>query len=117
MSETAKTCLSLKCNYDIDLANSAEQAFEQLIHKKYDAVVCDLKMPVMNGFEFLKKLRDQGNKIPFIVFTVTEDKQTAVKAFNYGATAFVGKYGKPELVFSTLKKCIDTAVNNTQKEM
>ncbi|PVX23012.1 MAG: hypothetical protein CW691_11900 [Candidatus Bathyarchaeum sp.] len=115
--ETAKKCLSLQCNYGIQLANSAEEAFEKMIHTQYDVIVCDVQMPVMDGFEFLKELRHRGNKIPFIVFTVTEDKQTALKAFNLGATAFVGKYGNPEVVFSVLKKCIDEAVNNPRKKL
>ena len=115
--ETAKKCLNLQCNYDVELASSADEAFEKMIQKEYDAIVCDIQMPVTDGFEFLKALRDSGNTIPFIVFTVTEDKETALKAFNLGANGFVGKYGNPEVVFSTLKRCIDEAVNNPRKKL
>ncbi len=64
-----------------------------------------------DGLEFLKALRESGNNVPFIVFTVTEDKETALKAFNLGANGFVGKSGDPEVVFSTLKRCIDESLN------
>jgi len=113
--ETAKKCLNLQCTYDIELASSADEALEKMIQKEYDVIICDIQMPVTDGFEFLKTLRNSGNKIPFIVFTVTEDKETALKAFRLGANGFVGKYGKPEIVFSTLKRCIDEAVNNQLK--
>lgn len=113
--ETAKKCLNLQCNYAIELASSADDAFEKMIQKEYDVIICDIQMPVTDGFEFLKALRNSGNTIPFIVFTVTEDKETALKAFNLGANGFVGKYGKPKVVFSTLKRCIDEAVNNPRK--
>ena len=112
---TAKECLNLQGDYDVELVSSAESAFEKMIQNEYDAVVCDVQMPVTNGFEFLKKIRETGNAIPFIVFTVTEDKQTVIKAFSLGADGFVGKYGKPEVVFSTLKRCIDEAVTVSKK--
>lgn len=110
LQKTARECLKVQGDYNIDLVSSAENAFENMIQKKYDVVICDINMPVMDGFAFLKELRKGGNLIPFIVFTVTEDKQTALNAFRLGANGFVGKYGKPEVVFSTLKRCIDDLV-------
>ncbi|MHC3129584.1 MAG: response regulator [Candidatus Bathyarchaeota archaeon] len=69
-------------------------------------------MPLTDGFEFLKALRNSDDNVPFIVFTVTEDKETALKAFKLGANAFVGKSGDPEAVFSTLQRCIEKSVNS-----
>jgi DNA-binding NarL/FixJ family response regulator len=113
---TVKKCLNLECNYDVDLAFSADTAVEKMIQKEYDAIVCDIQMPMTNGFEFQKALRDNGNDIPFIVFTATEDKETALKAFRLGANGFVGKYGKPQVIFSTLIKCINDVINNSQEK-
>lgn len=112
---SAQECLNLHGEYNIQPVLCAEDAFEQLILKKYDVIVCDIQMPVTNGFELLKKIRAEGNTIPFIVFTVTEDKQTVLKSFSLGANGFVGKYGEPETVFSTLKRCIDEAVVASKK--
>lgn len=113
--KTAKRILNLLGNYEIDSAKSAEDASEKMTHTKFDVLVCDIKMPMMNGFEFSESLRAKGNNIPFIVFTVTEDKAVAVKAFRLGANGFVGKYGDPQVVFSTLKKCIDDVVYPSKK--
>ena len=110
--ESVKKGLDLKSKYSFDLAFSAEEASEQMSQKNYVAIVCDIQMPVMDGFEFLRSLREKGNDIPFIVFTVTDDKATALRAFRFGANGFVGKYGKPEVVLSTLVKCIDDAISN-----
>ncbi|MFA5363576.1 MAG: response regulator [Candidatus Bathyarchaeia archaeon] len=111
---TAQEILNMHGTYLIDFASSAENAMEQLSTKEYDVIVCDIQMPVTNGFEFLKNLRANGNKIPFIVFTVTDDRQTAIKAFSYGANGFVGKYGIPKDVYSTLQKCIDDVVKKSK---
>lgn len=113
---SVKKCLNLECNFNVDLAFSADAAVEKMIQKDYAAIICDIQMPMTNGFEFLKKLRDNGNTIPFIVFTVTEDKETALKAFRLGANGFVGKYGKPQAVFSTLIKCINEAITNSREK-
>jgi len=110
--KSAKRCLKLQGNFDIESAFSVDEALEKMKKKKPDAIVCDIQMPMTNGFEFLKSLRESDNNVPFIVFTVTEDKEKALKAFNLGANGFVGKSGDPEVVFSTLQRCIEKSVNS-----
>ena len=114
--KSVKEFLNLQGNYNIQFAPSFENAFEKMNNNEYNVVVCDIQMSVTNGFEFLKELRASGNTIPFIVFTVAEDKQTALRAFTLGANGFVGKYGKLEVVFSTLERCIDNVINEQQKK-
>lgn len=109
--KSAKQCLNLQGNFDVESASSVAKALEKIFKKKPDAIVCDINMPSTNGFQFLKTLRESGSNIPFIVFTVTEDKEKALKAFNLGANGFVGKSGNPEIIFSTLKRCIEKSVN------
>jgi len=109
--KSAKQCLKLHGNFDIESAFSVDEAMEKMKKKKPDAIVCDIRMPLTDGFEFLRALRDSDYNVPFIVFTVAEDKETALKAFNLGANGFVGKSGDPEVVFSTLQRCIEKAVN------
>jgi len=108
--KSAKQCLQLQGNYNIETAFSVDEALDKMTQKETDVIVCDIQMPVKDGFEFLKTLRESGNKVPFIVFTVTENKETALKAFSLGANGFVGKYGNPEVVFSTLQRCIEKSV-------
>jgi DNA-binding NtrC family response regulator len=107
----AKECLQIQNEFDIESASSIKEALAKIKHEKTDAIVCDCEMPVTDGFEFLKALRDGGNRVPFIVFTVTEDKEKAIKAFSLGANGFIGKYGDPEVVFNTLKRCIEQSLN------
>ena len=111
--KSAKQCLTLHGAFKIESAYSVEEALEKMMQTETDVIVCDIQMPVKDGFTFLKMLREKNNKIPFIVFTVTDDKETALKAFNLGANGFVGKYGDPETVFSTLKRCIEKSVNTS----
>jgi DNA-binding NtrC family response regulator len=111
--KSAKQCLRLQGNYDIETAFSVDEALEKMKQKETDVIVCDIQMPMIDGFEFLKSLRENGNTVPFIVFTVTENRETALKAFTLGANGFVGKYGDPEVVFSTLRRNIDKSINSS----
>lgn len=110
--KSAKQCLKLHGNYNLESAFSVDEALEKLTKKETDVIVCDIQMPHKDGFEFLKTLRESNNNVPFIVFTLTEDKEKALKAFNLGANGFVGKSGDPEIVFSTLQKCIEKSVKS-----
>ena len=110
--KSAKQCLKLQGNFDIESAFSVDEAMEKMKKKKPDAIVCDIQMPLTDGFEFLKALRDSEYNVPFIVFTVAEDKETALRAFKLGANGFVGKSGDPEVVFSTLQRRIEKSVNS-----
>ena len=110
--KSAKQCLNMQGNFDIESASSVNEALEKMTKNNPDAIVCDIQMPMTDGLEFLKTLRENGNNVPFIVFTLTEDKQKALKAFNLGANGFVGKSGDPKTVFSTLQRCIEKSVNS-----
>ena len=108
--KSAKQCLKLQGNFNVKTAHSVDEALEKMKARIPDAIICDIQMPLADGFEFLKALQDKEYNVPFIVFTVTEDKETALKAFKLGANAFVGKSGNPEVVFSTLQRCVEKSV-------
>jgi DNA-binding NtrC family response regulator len=109
--KSAKECLKLHGNFNIEAAFSVDEALKKMKNRKPDAIICDIQMPLTYGFDFLKALRNSEYDVPFIVFTVSEDKDTALKAFKLGANAFVGKVGDPKVVFSTLQKCIEKSVS------
>ncbi len=112
--KSAEQCLKLQGDFEIESASSVDEAMKKMKKKKPDAIICDINMPSINGFEFLKTLRETNNNVPFIVLTITEDKEKALTAFNLGANGFVGKSGDPQLVFSTLKRYIEKSMNRFQ---
>ena len=76
----------------------------------YDVVVSDYEMPLKNGLEFLKELREQKNDIPFILFTGKGREDVAVKALNLGADSYINKNGSPETVYCELADAINKTV-------
>jgi len=111
--KSAKQCMQIHGNYEITCAFSVAQALEIVSKQDVDLIISDMNMPITDGLEFLKTLRKNNNNVPFIVFTATEDKQKPVEAFRLGANGFIGKTGNPQIIFSTLKKCIDKTLQAT----
>ncbi|MCB9762464.1 MAG: response regulator [Alphaproteobacteria bacterium] len=57
---------------NIESATNGAAALEKMREFKPDLVVLDLNMPVMNGFEFLASIREQGYKTPVVVLTAMD---------------------------------------------
>lgn len=59
--------------YNVDLASNALEAEAKLLENKFDLIILDIKMPGMNGVEFLKKLRLTDKKTPVIMCSAYSD--------------------------------------------
>lgn len=102
----------------IELATSLTGSAGLGMHQAhpYDAIVCDLDMPGMDGIEFLKLLRDGGDTTPFIILTGKGSEQVAMEALNLGADFYLTKGGDPEALFDELGRIVVFAVKNYRME-
>ncbi|MCB0572274.1 MAG: response regulator [Phaeodactylibacter sp.] len=85
----------------VDLAENGRQAVEKALAKKYDLVLLDLHMPVMNGIEAAIKIRAKSN-IPIIALTANESKQEQERCAMVGINDYVVKPIRPEHLFSCI---------------
>ena len=69
-------------------------------------------MPVMDGIEFLKKVRMDFKDIPFILFTGRGREEVVIEAINCGADFYLQKGGAPRAQFSELSHKIRQAIRN-----
>ena len=115
--KTAKQLLEMQGLFEVDTAYSVDEAMKKMEKKTYDVVVSDYVMPGKNGLDFLKKLRDNGNNIPFIMFTGKGREEVAINALNSGADQYINKIGKPETVYLELSHAIRKAVERKKAEM
>jgi PAS domain S-box-containing protein len=115
--KTAKPILEMQGAFQVDMAPNVEEAIEKMKTKEYDLVVCDYQMPGKDGLQFLKELRENGNNIPFIVFTGKGREEVAIKALNLGADGYFSKTGSPETVYGELAHGVRLAIGRKKAEM
>jgi two-component system chemotaxis response regulator CheY len=83
-------------------ANDGQQALDACLTSMPDAILLDWNMPVMNGIEFLRKLRQAPNgNFPKVVFCTTENDLSFIQeALNAGANEYIMKPFDREIVQS-----------------
>jgi PAS domain S-box-containing protein len=112
----AKQCLEEQSQFQVDTALSAKEALKKLKCSEYDVIVSDYQMPGKNGLELLKELRQEGNDVPFILFTCKGKEEIAIDALNSGVCRYVGKGGNAETTYAELKHAILDAVMGKKAE-
>ena len=77
--------------YKITEAVDGKKGFDLLKKESFDLVLCDIKMPKMDGIEVLQKARNSKINTPFIMLTGHGNVETAVEAMKLGAYDFISK--------------------------
>ncbi len=105
-------------NEDFEIVSvlSAKEALKRLREEHFDVIVCDYKMPMMNGLELLEELRWNGSTVPFILFTGKGGEKVAKEAFNKGADNYITKDGGPITQCNKLARAIRGLVKAEKTE-
>jgi signal transduction histidine kinase len=91
--------------FKVDVAENGKDALEMCHQKKYQIVVTDLNMPVMDGMELLKRLKSKWPNIEVIVITGYATIESAIEAMKLGAYDFILKPVNFDHVQFTMNKC------------
>ncbi len=78
-------------NHTVELATNGPEGLELFENKPIDVVLCDIKMPEMDGIEVLEKLIEKSSEIPVIMISGHGNIDTAVDAIKKGAYDFIEK--------------------------
>lgn len=93
--------------YRVSTASDAGKAFNRCKKEKFDLVITDLKMPKMDGIEFLRSLKDLSPETMVILITAYASGETAVTAMKEGAYDYIEK----DFAIEDLKKIVRNALN------
>ncbi|UZR98012.1 GAF domain-containing hybrid sensor histidine kinase/response regulator [Chondrinema litorale] len=86
----------------VDVVYNGKDALEFITKNTYDVVLMDIQMPVMNGIEATRKLRNAGNNIPIIALTANALKGDKEKFIGIGMDNYVSKPIEPNTLFTVI---------------
>ncbi len=93
--------------YKIDEAGDGEEGLKKFKEKAYDLVLCDIKMPKLDGIEFLEKAKQINADVPIIIISGHGNIETAVEAVKKGAFDYISKPPDLNRMLITLRNAMD----------
>lgn len=91
LAENIAAILRQHGGFAVDRAADGEEGLYRALDAAYDLVILDLMLPKLSGAEVLARLRSSGSKVPVLVLTAREEKETVVQLLNLGADDYLGK--------------------------
>ncbi len=95
--------------YAIERASNGAEALRRIERARPDLVLLDYQMPVMNGVEVLRAIRQNDNDLPVVIITAHGSIERAVEAIKAGADDFVTKPFDPDHLALVIKKALARA--------
>lgn len=107
----------LSARFDVDTVSSGRAALAHLENTKVDLILLDLRMPQMDGFEFMSLAKEDPilREIPIICLTADDEQESEVKCFELGAVDFIAKPFVAEIMFQRTTRIIE--LRRLQKEL
>jgi DNA-binding NtrC family response regulator len=93
--------------YKIEEAGDGEEGLKKFKEKAYDVVLCDIKMPRVDGIEFLDKAREANPDVPVIMISGHGTIETAVEAVKKGAFDYISKPPDLNRLLITIRNAMD----------
>jgi len=93
-----------KERFEVDTASDGEEGLQKVMINPYDQVLCDIRMPRMDGLEFLKEVQKANPETSVIMMSAYGTIDTAIEAMKLGAYDYISKPFKPDEIVLTLKK-------------
>lgn len=110
LAKTIEQCIKNK--YDVDMAHDGEEGVLFAKQKIYDAIILDLMMPNMNGYEVLSILRNEKIYTPVLILTAKDGLDDKIKGFRAGADDYLTKPFNREELLIRIEALIRRATGN-----
>ena len=94
-------------NYEVDLAENGLDGFNKISKNIYDLVLCDIKMPKMDGMELLEKSVEIHPDLTIVMISGHGDIDTAVACIKKGAFDYISKPPDLNRLLNTIRNGLD----------
>jgi DNA-binding NtrC family response regulator len=100
--------------YEVDIANDGAEGVKKLELVHYDLVLCDIKMPKMDGLEVLGKVQELKPELPVVMISGHGTIETAVDAIKKGAYDYISKPPDLNRLLVTVRNALDRSTLITE---
>ena len=103
--------------YTVAVARSGEEGLEFASNQAPDLVVLDVRLPGIDGFEVLRRLRASGSKAPVLMLTARDEEVDKVAGLELGADDYVPKPFSPRELTARIKAVLRRAEDRLEREV
>ncbi len=93
--------------YEVDIANDGMEGIRKIQSSNFDLVLCDIKMPKMDGIEVLTKIQELKPEVPVVMISGHGTIETAVDAIRKGAYDYISKPPDLNRLLVTVRNALD----------
>lgn len=93
--------------YQVEDAEDGVAGFEKIKNNDYDLVLCDIKMPKMDGVELLEAVKKIKPEIPMVMISGHGDMETAINTMRLGAFDYISKPPDLNRLLNTVRNALD----------
>src|SRR5262245_36517029 len=91
-------------NLDVEEAENGKMAVAMAAKRKYDVIMMDLKMPVMNGIEATRAITKDNPKAPILILSMHDEEYTIREALEAGAKGYIMKNSGMNDLFMAIER-------------
>ena len=98
-----------RAGYEVALAVDGAEGLRSIEAHAPDLVLCDLHMPVMDGFAMLELVRAKRSSagVPFILLTAMDDRRNVLRGLRLGVDDFLSKPVRPEALVESVREALE----------
>jgi DNA-binding NtrC family response regulator len=104
-------------NYIVEEAEDGQLGLEKIKNEDYDLVLCDIKMPKMDGVEVLEAVKKIKPEIPFVMISGHGDLETAIQTMRLGAFDYISKPPDLNRLLNTVRNALDRKTLVTENKL
>jgi DNA-binding NtrC family response regulator len=93
--------------YQVDEAEDGSIGYDKIVQNDYDLVLCDIKMPKMDGVELLQAVKKIKPEIPIVMISGHGDMETAIQTMRLGAFDYISKPPDLNRLLNTVRNALD----------
>ena len=94
-------------SYKVEEAEDGLQGIEKVKNDDYDLILCDIKMPKMDGVEVLEAVKKNKPEIPMVMISGHGDLETAINTMRLGAFDYISKPPDLNRLLNTVRNALD----------